>query len=166
MDRSTEGWFHVVEMWECEFNRLCQLNPTLYDKLDTQRPDFFLEAWIQKKVTEKHILDVVLSGKLFCSFSATSDPETLGKGFENFSGLTPCKYFKEMSPIFAQVKCRSIFSEHVEEKGMGITPRVLLVGGLSAQEILIGTPNLRWYLQNSIVVKKIIRWSNTNRPLL
>ena len=38
--------------------------------------------------------------------------------------------------------------------GMGITPRVLLVGGLSTQEILIGTPILRWYLQNSIVVKK------------
>ena len=36
--------FHVVEMCECEFNRLCQQNTTLYDKLDTKRPDLFLEA--------------------------------------------------------------------------------------------------------------------------
>ena len=36
----SEG-FNVVVMWECEFNGLCQQNLTLYDKLDTQRPDFF-----------------------------------------------------------------------------------------------------------------------------
>ena len=28
------------------------------------------------------------------------------------------------------------------------------MGGISAKEILIGTPILRWYLQNSIVVAK------------
>ena len=37
---------------------------------------------------------------------------------------------------------------------MGKTPRVLCVGGMSAQEIFIGTLNLRWYLQNSIVLTK------------
>ena len=39
--------------------------------------------------------------------------------------------------------------------GIGKTPRVLLVGGMSAQEIIIGSPILRWYLQNSIVVTKL-----------
>ena len=53
MDRRMEGWFHVVEMWIYEFNRLCQWNPTLHDKLDTQRPDFFLEAWLQKESHRK-----------------------------------------------------------------------------------------------------------------
>ena len=47
------------------------------------------------------------------------------------------------------------FSEHEEEMGIGISPRVLLVGGMSAQEILIGTLILRWYLQNRIVITKI-----------
>ena len=37
---------------------------------------------------------------------------------------------------------------------MGKTPKVLCVGGMSAQEILIGTPILRKYLQNSIVLTK------------
>ena len=35
----SEG-FHVVEMWECKFNRLCRRNQSLYGKLDIQGPDF------------------------------------------------------------------------------------------------------------------------------
>ena len=70
------------------------------------------------------------------------------------------EYCKEMSPIFCknEVPFES-FGEHmqryVEEMGMGKTPRVLLVGGMSAQEILIATPLLRWYLQHGIDVPKI-----------
>ena len=45
--------FHVVEMWECEFNHLCWQNPSLYRKLDIQRPDFFQKHGFKKKVTEK-----------------------------------------------------------------------------------------------------------------
>ena len=37
---------------------------------------------------------------------------------------------------------------------MGKTSKVLCVGGMSAREILIGTPILRFYLQNSIVLTK------------
>ena len=156
----SEG-FHVVEMWECEFNRLCRRNPSLYRKLDIQRPDFFRKHGFKKKVTEKQILDGVLPGNLFgfvqCDLSV---PDRWGKGFENFSDLTPYEYFKEMSPIFctSEVPFES-YGEHmqryVEEMGMGKTPRVLLVGGMSAQEILIATPLLRWYLQQGIVVTKI-----------
>ena len=50
---------------------------------------------------------------LVANFSGRSVQPLIRRGrekvFENFSGLTPYKYFKEMSPIFAQVKCRSIF---------------------------------------------------------
>ena len=44
---------------------------------------------------------------------------------------------------------------YVEEMGMGKNPKVLLVGGMSAQEILIATPLLRWYLQHGIEVTNI-----------
>ena len=37
---------------------------------------------------------------------------------------------------------------------MGKNPKFLCVGGMSAQEILIGTPILHKYLQNSIVLTK------------
>ena len=100
--------FHVVEMWECEFNRLCQPNQTLYDKLDTQKPDFFWKHSYKKKVTEKQIFDVVFSGKLLgfvqCHLKVQ---ERWGNGFENFSGLTLYKYFKRCPPFFAQVECHS-----------------------------------------------------------
>ena len=104
---------------------------------------------------------VFFVGNVLGSFSATSgSKERWGKGFENFSGLTPYEYFKEMSPIVctSEVPFES-YSEHmqryVEEMDMGKTPRVLLVGGMSAQEILIATPLLSWYLQHGIVVTKI-----------
>ena len=153
--------FHVVEMWECEFNHLCWQNPSLYRKLDIQRPDFFRKHGFKKKVTEKQILDGVLRGNLFgfvqCDLSV---PDRWGKGFENFSDLTLYEYFKEMSPILctSEVPLESYgkhMQRYVEEMGMGKTPRVLLVGGMSAQEILIATPLLRWYLQHGIVVTKI-----------
>ena len=111
-------------------------------------------------VTEKQVLDGILSGKFFgfvqCDLRV---PERWGEGFENFSGITPYEYFKEMPPFFytSEVPFES-FGEHmqryVEEMSMGKTPRVLLVGGMSAQEILIATPLLRWYLQHGIVVIK------------
>ena len=156
----SEG-FQVVEMWECELTRLCQRNLTVYGMIDAQRPDFFRKHRYKKKLTEKQILDGVLSGKLFgfvqCDLRV---PERWGKGFENFSNLTPYEYFKEMSPIFCTSKIPFESSgkhmqRYVEEMSMGQNPRVLLVGGMSAQEILVATPLLRWYLQHGIVVTKI-----------
>ena len=143
--------FHVVEMWECEFKCLCWRNPSLYGKLDIQRPDFFLKHGYKKKVTEKQILDGVLSGNLFgivqCELRVL---DRWVKGFENSSDLSPYEYLKEMFPLFCTSEVPfETFGEHmhryVEEMGMGKTTRVLLVGGMSAQEILIATPLLRWY---------------------
>ena len=153
--------FEVVEMWECEFNRLCRRNKALSKMVHDQRPEFFQKHSYKERVTEKQILDAVLRDELFgfvqCDLNV---PERWGKGFEKFSKLTPYEYFKEMSPIFCTSEVPyEAFGKHmqdyVEEMSMGKTPRVLLVGGMSAQEILIATPLLRWYLQHGIVVTKI-----------
>ena len=106
----SEG-FHVVEMCECELNRLCQRD-SLYDKLDTKGLIFFWKHDYKKKVTEKLILEGVLSGKLFGFVQwDLRVQERWGKGFENFSGLTPLQIrLKRCPPFFAQVKCHSNLS--------------------------------------------------------
>ena len=154
-----EMGFKVVEMFECEFRGFCKSHPELYRMIDVQRPDFHRKH--KGTVTEEQILEGVRSGQLFgfvqCDLGV---PERWGKGFENFSKLTPHEYFQEMSPIFCTSEVPfEAFGEHmqryVEEMGMGKNPRVLLVGGMSAQEILIATPLLRWYLQHGIEVTNI-----------
>ena len=65
-----------------------------------------------------------------------------------------------MSPIFCtSAVLFEAFGDHMQEyvtqMKMGKTPRLLLVGGMSAREILVATPLLRWYLQHGIVVTKI-----------
>ena len=65
-----------------------------------------------------------------------------------------------MSPILctSEVPFEALgqhMQQYVEEMGMGKKPRVLLVGGMSAQDILIATPLLRWYLEHGIEVTKI-----------
>ena len=150
---------NVVELWECEFKELCRLHPYLYRFIDEQRPDFHRKH--KGCVTEEQILGGVRSGELFgfveCDLRV---PERWGKGFENFSKLTPYQYFEEMSPIFctSEVPYEAFgqhMQEYVEKMGMGKKPRVLLVGGMSAQDILIATPLLRWYLEHGIEVTKI-----------
>ncbi|MCG8032144.1 MAG: hypothetical protein JAZ03_08205 [Candidatus Thiodiazotropha taylori] len=149
----------VVEMWECSFKKLCQSNPKLYGMMDEYRPDFHRKN--KGPVTEKQILDGVRSGQLFgfvqCDLQV---PQSWGRGFENFSQLPPLKYFEEMSPIFCTSEIPfEAFGEHmqnhVKEMGIGEQSRVLLVGGMSAQEILVATPLLRWYLEHGIEVTKI-----------
>ena len=69
---------------------------------------------------------------LVANFSGHSVQPQIQRGrekvFETFSGLTPYKYFKEMSPIFAQVKCRSIFQWACRGNGHGNYSKGL-VGG-------------------------------------
>ena len=106
-------------------------------------------------------MDGVLSGNLFgivqCELRVL---DRWVKGFENSSDLSPYEYLKEMFLLFCTREVPfETFCEHmhryVEEMGMGKTTRVLLVGGMSAQEILIVTPVLRWYLQHGTVITKI-----------
>ena len=87
----------------------CKSHPELYRMIDVQRPDFHRKH--KDTVTEEQILVGVRSGQLFgfvqCDLRV---PERWGKGFENFSKLTPHEYFQELSPIFARVKFHSKLS--------------------------------------------------------
>ena len=61
-----------------------------------------------------------------------------GRGFENFSSLTPHKYFSEMSPIFctSEIPLDAIgahMQEYARNMGIGEKPRILLVGGMRAR---------------------------------
>ena len=70
--------FHVIEMWECEFKCLCWRNPSLYSKLDIQRPDFSVNMAIKRKSQKNKYWMVFLVGTFLGSFSATSGSWTGG----------------------------------------------------------------------------------------
>ena len=53
----------MVEIWECEFEKLCRSHPELEDIIDRQRPDFHRRH--RGSVTEKQILRGICDGELF-----------------------------------------------------------------------------------------------------
>ena len=154
-----EQGFEVVEIWECQFRDLCKAHPALYCKIDEQRPAF--QRKHKGSVTEKQILDGVRSGVLFGFVQVDiCVPEQWPTELENPPALSPKEYFSEQSPIFCTSEIPfEAFGEHmqnyVEEMGLGKQPRVLLVGGMAAEEILIATPLLQWYLKHGLEVKKV-----------
>ena len=159
-----EQGFEVVEIWECQFRELCKAHPALYRKIDEQRPAF------QRKhtgtVTDKEILNGVRSGGLY-GFAQVDIrvPDQWPKDLENPPALSPKEYFSEQSPIFCTSEIPfEAFGEHmqnyVEEMGLGKQSGVLLVGGMAAEEILIATPLLQWYLKHGWKSRKSARsWS-------
>lgn len=74
--------------------------------------------------------------------------------------LSPWNYFKEMSPLFCntEVKFEDIgehMQKHIEKEGLSTHPRRLLVGGMKAEKMLLGTPLLKWYLDHGLKVTRI-----------
>ena len=154
-----ERGFEVVEIWECQFRELCKAHPALYRKIDEQRPAF--QRKHKGTATEKQILNGVRSGELF-GFAQVDIrvPDQWPKDLENPPALSPKEYFSEQSPIFCTSEIPfEAFGEHmqnyVEEMGLGKQPRVLLMGGMAAEEILIATPLLQWYLKHRLEVAKV-----------
>ncbi|MES9902396.1 MAG: hypothetical protein ABW168_06890, partial [Sedimenticola sp.] len=113
----------------------------------------------REKVTHEQIVKAVRDDDLFGMIEVDINvPEKWGSEFQ--SALSPAEYFGEMSPIFANVDVpMSVvgphMQQHIKELGLSDKPRRLLVGGMRAQQILVATPLLRWYLEHSMIVSKI-----------
>lgn len=111
------------------------------------------------KVNEKQILDGVKSEALFGMVEVDIEvPEKWEGEFQ--PKLSPWNYFKEMSPLFCntEVKFEDIgehMQKHIEKEGLSTHPRRLLVGGMKAEKMLLGTPLLKWYLDHGLKVTRI-----------
>ncbi|BFZ06709.1 hypothetical protein BsWGS_09748 [Bradybaena similaris] len=139
----------VVEMWECEWQKLKKTDLTVRhyvsETFKRVKPSY------TKKVTptEVDIIAAVKDGSLF--------------------GLVECdihvpdehkKRFSEMTPIFKNIEVSredigDYMQEYAEKNKLLSSPRRTLIGSYSGKQILLATPLLKWYLDNDLEVTKI-----------
>ncbi len=137
--------YHLVEMWECEWE-------------DTQRNDTDLKQFLKSvrlphfnvwKMTMEQILKGVRDGSIF--------------------GLVECDlrvppesrdYFTEMPPIFKNVNISMAdignhMRQYAEEMNIMKKPRRSLIGSMFGVKVLLATPLLVWYLEHGLEVTRV-----------
>ena len=149
---------HVVEIWECQFRQYCRQHPEINDFINRTRPGFFQNH--KGKISEDKILEGVVSGALFGMVEVDIRvPEHWPPYFQHPT-LSPYEYFQEMSPLFCTTEISfDVIGEHMQaharEHHLSDKSRRLLVGGMKAEQMLLATPLLRWYLKHGLRVTKI-----------
>ena len=151
--------YKVIEMWECEFNKLKRTDPELRDFVNRQETPFYSKfKWT---VTPNRILDAVKSGLLFGMIEVDIEvPDVWPDHLKNVNSKSPREYFSEMSPIFCNtdIPFENIgehMQAHVHANNLSQKSRRLLVGGMKAEKILLATPLLQSYLNHGLKVTRV-----------
>ena len=157
--------YNLVEMKECVFNE--NILPHTKHIQARYLPAFFVAN--RGKLTQSQILTAVndesLFGMIECDISVPNEwserCSSSSSGLQN-EKLLPHEFFADMAPLFCTSDIPfSHFGEHmqrfVEENDLSKKPRRLLVGGMSAQKILLITPLLKWYMEKGLRISKIYR---------
>ena len=148
----------VIEIWECQFREYCQQHPEIYNFINSMRPGFFQTH--KGKITSDAILEGVDSGVLFGMVEVDIEVPQQWPPYFQHPTMTPYQYFQEMSPLFCstEIPFEAIgqhMQTHIRQYNLSAKPRRLLVGGMKAQQILLATPLLQWYLNHGMIVTKV-----------
>ena len=143
----------LVILWECEYLLLKKCDNNLQSIINSSRPPFYQKH--KNKVTFQNIIHGIKNDTLYgfieCDISAYNKDDTNSSMFQ---------YFSEMSPIFCTTEVPyKHFGKHmqnfVEEHNLSKRSRTLLVGGMSANKILLHSKLLKWYLEHGMYVTHI-----------
>ena len=149
--------YKVVSIQECEYKK--DIESEIDEIQDQYLPTFYQEN--KSTLSEWWILKCIENESLFglveCDIAV---PDEWPRGKER--DMSPKEYFSEMAPLFCTSDIPfehfgSHMQEHVKKHGLPQKNRTLLVGGLSAKNILLTTPLLRWYITHGLVVSSIHR---------
>ena len=151
--------FKCVEMLECRFHKFVKDHPALNEIIYKSRPAFSQQCR-GRSVTEHGILKAVHQNILFGMVEVDIDIPDNWHAPVTHHGLSPYNYFAEMCPLFCNTEVsfddiRKHMQDHVTEFGLSNKSHRHLVGGLKAQQMLIATPLLKWYMKHRLVVTKI-----------
>ena len=144
------GYF-MVEKYECEWFKDKKQN------VDVQ--EYFASKNILSKdnfTSISAIIQLVMSNKLFGAVEC--DIKVPDKWTKD--NTSPWNHFSEMSPLFrtTNVSCDDI-GEHMKHfminNNINTRDRKTLIGGMSAERMLLATPLLRWYIENGLEVTNI-----------
>ena len=153
----------IVVMWECEFMILKRIDNNIKSIIEHSRPNFYRKK--KGTVTFEDIVEGIqnetLYGFIECDISTVTEGDVSKQQWE---------YFSEMSPLFCTTQIPyDHFGKHmqrfVEEQGLSKKERTLLVGGMSAQKILLHSKLLKWYLNHGMHIShiyEVIEFTPTN----
>ena len=139
----------VVEMWECEWEKLKQNNKELRRFIFSRFPPYKSPFPWGKEINESIILELVLSGRLFglvqCDISVPPHLE---------------EHFSELQPIFKNTLISTddigpFMAQYAKEHKILTQPRRTLVASYWGKGVLLITPLLRWYLEHGLEVTNI-----------
>ena len=160
---SSQPDVQLHSIWECEFNALKKSCEKLQHFLNNR-----WKTCLSAKPSEEEILEAVLNEK-FSGFLCVdiSVPTTWNSVVKNrpdfkdrFQNRNPTEYFSEMPPLFMNCEIKfedigQLMQRHAEMFNVPKNPRKLLVSGLSAEELLLHSELLRYYLILGLQVTKI-----------
>ena len=140
--------YDVCSIWDCTFrNIMYNEKPDLLQQYNSMRPEFLKHH--PKGVTEETILEAVRIGSLFGFLVVDLRcPPELKEHFEDFP------------PIFANHDISyndivSVMQDHVKSTNIKLTNRRVLLSGFEADEFLVNTRLLRFYLELGLIVSKV-----------
>ena len=151
--------YTVIIMKECEFLKLLERDHELKSFVENQKPKFYLKH--KGSVTTDQILRDVLNEDFFGAIECDIKVPDVWKGPPPFNTpLSPYQYFEEVCPIFCNVevpfeKFGNHMQNYVLQNSLSQKPRKVLVSGMEAEQILINSPLLKWYLEKGMIVSKI-----------
>lgn len=175
MNRLEQRGITVNRKWECEFRKDKQRDANLLQHVESYLPRFFQNTRY-KPISKEKILQAVEDEDFFgfieCSLRV---PETWKEGgFQH--DLAPREYFHEMSPFFGnalipfedigphmqeyvrQQQFNKQRERGIPEESLKFTtppPRKLLIGAMQAENILVFSPLLKWYMEHGIEVTAV-----------
>ena len=136
----------VVEMWECQWND-ARKYAAVKRCLDAEFPRRQRHArW---NVTQHRILTDLRAGTLFGMIECDVHvPEELRARFA------------EMQPVFKNVAqtlddLGPFMRRYAKDHDIKTRPQRILVGSFHGDNILLGTPLLRWYMEHGLVVTRV-----------
>jgi G:T-mismatch repair DNA endonuclease (very short patch repair protein) len=149
--------YTVIEIYECEFNKMKKDNKQLQYFISQQQSIFTIKG--------------VLSGDLFGMLEVDiCVPNSWSEvNFKPDTDLEPKEYFHEMCPLFGN--CDISFDDigptmqqHIIENNLSKRPRKLLIGAMKAEKMLLATPLLQWYIKHGMKITKIHQVIEFNSP--
>lgn len=145
--------YTVVVCWECEFDERLfdmKLSRELIDDISVRYlPPFYRRTKNEKKVTKEDILQSVCGDEFFGILEV--DIHVPNHLYEKFS------YFP---PLFVSTEVTiddvgELMSTHARREGELKKPRRLLVSGMRAEKMMVGSELLKWYIDHGLIVTKV-----------
>ena len=139
--------YTVHFIWECQFKRLLKTDDQVAQEMARIKPTFLKKH--PYKVTKDQILSAVMSGDFFGFLVVNIEVKDEMR-----------EYFQDFPPIFANSNINmsdvgQVMKDYCQEQGIKIENRRLLLSAMAAEEILLSSRLLKFYLRLGLVVTRV-----------